>query len=153
MCVVRLFMDQMVLAPWLGLTVPKQLFSQLNPCLEASFLQEVVRNLEKAKYFSALLLHQQRFRLPMHIAQQQARNSSLQKKYNYRCNIKSSHLIIDMSNVHPYMLKIWSGTSNVKVVPNNHLNASYTCKPFEKKQKWEAQKRARRPFTSKMSNE
>ena len=66
------------LAPWLGLTMPKQPFSQSNLCLEASFLQEVAGLLERAKRFSAPLLRLQHSPMPTPTARRQARNSFLQ---------------------------------------------------------------------------
>lgn len=73
------------LKPWLDLTMPKQMFWRLNPCLAASFLQEVVRPLGIARHFSASLLHQQHFLMPMHTAQQQTRSSFL----HHQCIINS----------------------------------------------------------------
>uniref|UniRef100_A0A2P2KU25 Uncharacterized protein n=1 Tax=Rhizophora mucronata TaxID=61149 RepID=A0A2P2KU25_RHIMU len=72
--------------------MPKQLFLQLNPCLEASFLQELVRLLGTAKCSSNPLLHQQHFLMPMHIAQQQARNSFLRKHAIKTRNLEIAYL-------------------------------------------------------------
>ena len=78
--------------------MPKQLFSQLNPCLAASFLQEVVRHLDIAKHFSTLLLHQQHFPMPMRTVQPQVRNSFLHRNATINAKPKVAYRSTKVSN-------------------------------------------------------